>query len=148
MRSTAVADAIHGAAADDLGALMAAVDREGPEALIARLETEMLEAARRLEFEQAASLRDRVDEIRHTLAAAKGLGLAGASTAADAKPSGRGSRSGSASGGTGVPRRGGRERSDGPRRGAESPAPPEATTDSAPYPREPRRIKRRFGPDR
>ncbi|MGH7720267.1 MAG: excinuclease ABC subunit UvrB, partial [Gemmatimonadaceae bacterium] len=44
MRSTAVADAIQGAAADDLSSLMAAVDQEGPEVLLARLEGEMLEA--------------------------------------------------------------------------------------------------------
>ncbi|MGH7731008.1 MAG: excinuclease ABC subunit UvrB, partial [Candidatus Eiseniibacteriota bacterium] len=78
MRATAVADAIQGAAADDLGALMAAVDREGPEALLARLEGEMLQAARDLQFERAASLRDRMDEIRQTLAAAREMGLTGA----------------------------------------------------------------------
>jgi excinuclease ABC B subunit len=100
MQSTAVADSIRGAADDDLGALMKAVDQEGPEVLIARLEAEMLEAARRLEFERAASLRDRMEEIRHTLAAAREMGLAGA-----------------------------------------------AAADTS-YPREPRRIKRRFGPDR
>jgi excinuclease ABC subunit B len=107
MQSTAVADSIRGAADDDLGALMKAVDQEGPEVLIARLEAEMLEAARRLEFERAASLRDRMDEIRHTLAAAREMGLAGAAATAKA------------------------------------PAAPTTT-----YPREPRRIKRRFGPDR
>ena len=78
MRSTAVADAIQGADTDDLGALMAAVGQEGPEALVARLEAEMLEAARSLAFERAASLRDRIDEVRQTLAAAGEMGLAGA----------------------------------------------------------------------
>ena len=77
MRSTAVADAIQAAASDDLGSLMAAVDEQGPEVLIARLEGEMLEAARALQFERAASLRDRIDEIRHTLAAAGQAGLPG-----------------------------------------------------------------------
>jgi excinuclease ABC subunit B len=109
MRATMVADAIRDTEADDLASLMAAVDQEGPEALIARLEAEMLEAARRLEFERAASLRDRVDEIKHTLAAAREMGLAGEG-AARARLT------------TSTPRRGG--------------------------PREPRRIARRFGPDR
>ena len=81
MRSTAVADAIQGASTDDLGALMAAVGQEGPEALVARLEAEMLEAARGLAFERAASLRDRIDEVRQTLAAAEEMGLAGAGAA-------------------------------------------------------------------
>src|SRR5262249_46000859 len=77
MRSTAVADAIQAGAQDDLASLMAAVDQEGPEALIARLEGEMLEAAKALQFERAASLRDRIDEIRQTLAAAGQAGLPG-----------------------------------------------------------------------
>src|SRR5262245_15619726 len=77
MRATAVADAIQAAATDDLASLMAAVDQEGPEALIARLEGEMLEAAKALQFERAASLRDRIDEIRQTLAAAGQAGLPG-----------------------------------------------------------------------
>jgi excinuclease ABC subunit B len=108
MRATAVADTIRGSESEDLRELMSAVDREGPEALIARLEAEMLDAAKKLEFERAASLRDRVDEIRHTLAAAETIGLAGTAAVAP----------GAQAGGT----RGG--------------------------PREPRRIKRRFGPDR
>ena len=37
----------------------------------------MLEAARRLEFERAASLRDRIDEVRATLAAAEKVGVRG-----------------------------------------------------------------------
>ena len=110
MRSTAVADAIRGAETDDLNALMAAVAEEGPEALIARLEGEMLEAARALQFERAASLRDRVDEIRQTLAAAAQMGLAGAGAAG---------------------------RADAP-----------AVKHGPRGAREPRRIKRRFGPDR
>jgi excinuclease ABC subunit B len=97
MRSTAVADAIQGAAQDDLASLMAAVDQEGPEALIARLEREMLEAAKALQFERAASLRDRIDEIRQTLAAAGQAGLpgvaAGSAVAAGKTPvKGRGAR--------------------------------------------------------
>jgi excinuclease ABC subunit B len=97
MRATAVADAIQGAAQDDLASLMAAVDQEGPEALIARMEGEMLEAARALQFERAASLRDRIDEIRQTLAAAGQAGLpgvaAGAAVGAEKTPvKGRGAR--------------------------------------------------------
>jgi excinuclease ABC subunit B len=119
MRSTAVADAIQSASADDLSALMAAVDQEGPEALLARLEGEMLAAARGLEFERAASLRDRMDEIRHTLAAARQMGLTGASAA----------------GGEGE--RGAGTRTAGPR-----------ATRASRGGREPRRIKRRLGADR
>ena len=77
MRATAVADSMRGSEGQDLRELMTAMDREGPEALIARLEAEMLDAARRLEFERAASLRDRVDEIRQTLAAAAQAGMSG-----------------------------------------------------------------------
>jgi hypothetical protein len=61
----------------------------------------MLDAARKLEFERAASLRDRIDEIRATLAMAEM--------------------------GAGAGRTGGAGRSGG---------------------RAPKRIKRRFGPDR
>jgi excinuclease ABC subunit B len=110
MRSTAVADAIQSVASDDLAQLMAAVDQEGPGALIARLEGEMLEAAKALQFERAASLRDRIDEIRQTLAAAEQAGLPGVA----AGTTGAGTR-------TAVAGRG---------------------------PREPRRMARRFGPDR
>ncbi len=60
MRATSVADAI------------AHREREAPldvehltgEELIERMEAEMLEAARRLEFEKAASLRDRIEELK------------------------------------------------------------------------------------
>jgi excinuclease ABC subunit B len=75
MRSTAVADAIGGSQRDELRSLLQAAESEGAEALIARLEAEMLAAARNLEFERAASLRDRADEIRATLAAAEGMGV-------------------------------------------------------------------------
>ena len=88
MRSTAVADAIQGAADDDLRSLLSAVDEEGPEALLARLEGEMLGAARALQFERAASLRDRIDEIRQTLAAAEQAGLPGAAPAVAKHPGG------------------------------------------------------------
>jgi len=50
--------------------------------LILRLEGEMLAAARALEFEKAASLRDRMDEIRAALAMAERTGNSAALGAA------------------------------------------------------------------
>ena len=76
MQSTAVADALRGND-DDVKSLVAAAEAEGAEAMLARLERDMLDAARALEFERAASLRDRMDEIRATLTAAGTMGLAG-----------------------------------------------------------------------
>ncbi len=62
MRATSVADAIgSGKPAEEV---LTSVLAEGPEELIRRLEHEMLEAAKALEFERAASLRDRIDEVR------------------------------------------------------------------------------------
>jgi excinuclease ABC subunit B len=103
LQATSVADAMRGSEGEELKELLRTVNQDGPEALLARLEVEMLAAAGKLEFERAASLRDRIDEIRSMLAAAEAMGVGAAA--------GRGS---------------------GARRG----------------PREPRRIKRRFGPDR
>jgi excinuclease ABC subunit B len=100
LRSTSVADAIGTNAENDLQRLVRAADAGSAEELIARLESEMLDAARKLEFELAASLRDRIDDIRATLVTAGAPG------------SDLGSR-------------GRRDRAA-----------------------EPRRIKRRFGPDR
>ncbi len=71
MRATSVADAIGRGDRRDEETVAAAL-MEGPEKLLARLEGEMLEAAKALEFEKAASLRDRIDEIRSTLALAAG----------------------------------------------------------------------------
>ncbi len=76
MQATAVADAVR--PQEDAGAYLSAVGREDPETLIARLKGEMLEAARSLEFERAASLRDRIDDVRATLAAAARLGVGAA----------------------------------------------------------------------
>jgi excinuclease ABC subunit B len=101
MRATSVADAIR-PDPDPVRALLAAAQGEDPQRIIARLEQEMLEAARGLDFERAASLRDRADELREAMAAVE----QGASHAA----------------------RSARER--------------RATA------AEPRRVKRRFGPDR
>ena len=75
LKATSVADAIAGGDRDELKALLSAVEQDGAEMLLARLEGEMLEAARRLEFERAASLRDRIDEVRLTLAAAETMGV-------------------------------------------------------------------------
>jgi excinuclease ABC subunit B len=100
MRSTAVADAIHGAADDDLPGLLQAVHEEGPDALLGRLESEMLEAARALDFERAASLRDRIDEVRSMLAAAGTLGV-GADGDTTPRPRGRPGAGAGARGGRG-----------------------------------------------
>jgi excinuclease ABC subunit B len=75
MRSTSVADAMRGSQQEDLQGLLSAVRDEGPDALLGRLEAEMIAAARALDFESAASLRDRIDEVRSTLAAAGTLGI-------------------------------------------------------------------------
>ena len=86
MRSTSVADQIGTSEAEEAGAFLRSIGEGGPEAMIARLESEMLDAAKRLEFEQAASLRDRIDEVRATMAAADRMGVHGAEfgVAADA----------------------------------------------------------------
>jgi excinuclease ABC subunit B len=67
LQATGVADAARGGT-EDLSGFLSAVERDDPLELIARLEAEMLEAARKLEFERAASLRDRVDEVKSMLA--------------------------------------------------------------------------------
>ncbi len=107
MLSTSVADAVGNAGADDVQRLMLASDGNA-EDLVARLEAEMLAAAKGLEFERAASLRDRIEDVRSTLAMAGKMGVG--ENAPDVV--GAGSRG---------------------RRGQST---------------EPRRIKRRFGPDR
>jgi excinuclease ABC subunit B len=89
LQATSVADAIASAERDDVRALMSAVEEEGADALLARLEAEMLEAARNLEFERAASLRDRIDEVRATLAAATQMGVAASGSRAGAGPARR-----------------------------------------------------------
>jgi len=67
MRSTSVADAIRSDEEQALRTLLEAARGDDPEAVIARLEQEMLEAARALDFERAASLRDRAEELREAL---------------------------------------------------------------------------------
>jgi excinuclease ABC subunit B len=86
LRSTAVADAIGSSEQDELRRLLGAVDADGPEALVAQLEAEMLEAARRLEFERAASLRDRIEEVRSAVEMAARMGLPGAAGRAASGP--------------------------------------------------------------
>jgi excinuclease ABC subunit B len=76
MQATSVADAIRGVDASPSG-LVNAAEREDPSELIARLEAEMLDAARRLDFERAASLRDAVDDLRMDLAAGTVMADAG-----------------------------------------------------------------------
>ncbi len=80
LRSTAVADAVR--EGEDVGAYLGAVERDDPQELIARLEAEMLEAAKALEFERAASLRDCIEEVRGMLAGAERMGVR-AAVAAD-----------------------------------------------------------------
>jgi excinuclease ABC subunit B len=129
MRSTSVADAIR-PEEDPVRTLLAAAQGEDPRALIARLEQEMLAAARGLDFERAASLRDRADELREALAAAEG-GAGGGP--AHSGLGGRPAREG-------FSRRESRKELPG-REGR----PPRQGSLTA---KEPRRIKRRFGPDR
>jgi excinuclease ABC B subunit len=74
LQATRVADAI-AAGEDDVGGFLSAVERDDPRELIARLEAEMLDAARQLEFERAASLRDRLDDVRAALAGAERIGV-------------------------------------------------------------------------
>jgi excinuclease ABC subunit B len=96
LRTTSVADAIGREREEGVRELLAALDQESPEALIARLEAEMLEAAGALEFERAASLRDRIDEVRSTLATAAQMGLGGdvaSGQAANVADAHRGNRS-------------------------------------------------------
>src|SRR5262249_37638536 len=81
LQATSVADAIARGESQELQSLLDAVRDEGPDALLARLEGEMLDAARKLEFERAASLRDRIDEVRSTLAAASEIGVGATTTA-------------------------------------------------------------------
>ena len=71
LRSTSVADAIGRNDRREEETVALAL-QEGPAQLFARLEGEMLAAAKNLEFEKAASLRDRMDEIRDALARAAG----------------------------------------------------------------------------
>jgi excinuclease ABC subunit B len=94
LRATSVADAMGSNEQEEVGAFLRSIGRDDPQALIARLEGEMLDAAKKLEFERAASLRDSIDEVRATLAAAERLGLEGSANAVVREsPRGRGSRS-------------------------------------------------------
>jgi excinuclease ABC subunit B len=85
MRSTSVADAIGTAAENDLRRLVEAADAGSAEELVQRLESEMLEAAKKLEFERAASLRDRIDDVRAAVASGGGGEGGGAAMAASAR---------------------------------------------------------------
>nr|MDQ6926439.1 UvrB/UvrC motif-containing protein [Candidatus Eremiobacteraeota bacterium] len=75
-------------------------DTSDPVALVARLESEMKDAAKALDFEQAARVRDQLFEVRTRFAAQ--LAAAGQTTS----PSGAPAASGSASGGNGSTRQG------------------------------------------
>jgi excinuclease UvrABC nuclease subunit len=90
MRATSVADSMRSEEKEQLRGLLAAVESEGADSLLLRLEGEMLEAARALEFERAASLRDRIDEVRSTLATAGVLGVGTTDAPAPPRGTGRG----------------------------------------------------------
>jgi excinuclease ABC subunit B len=70
MKATSVADAI--GRGDKSPAADAVLLGDDSEKLLAQLEGEMLEAARALEFERAASIRDRIDDVRAALVMARG----------------------------------------------------------------------------
>ncbi|MCE9627622.1 MAG: excinuclease ABC subunit UvrB, partial [Candidatus Eisenbacteria bacterium] len=74
MRATGVADSIGRAEGKAEAAVLLGDDADR---LLAQLEGEMLEAARALEFERAASLRDRIDDVRESIARARAGGDAG-----------------------------------------------------------------------
>ena len=71
LRATGVADAI-GRAEQKAGAAVLLGD--DADRLLAQLEGEMLQAARALEFERAASLRDRIDDVRESIVRARAGG--------------------------------------------------------------------------
>ncbi len=62
--ATSVADARTEPRADEVSVLVGRLDHLGRDELIARLTREMLDAAEALEFEKAASIRDRIEEIK------------------------------------------------------------------------------------
>jgi excinuclease ABC subunit B len=70
MKATSVADAI--GRAETYAAVDPVLLGGDSERLLAQLEGEMLEAARALEFERAASIRDRIDDVRAALVMARG----------------------------------------------------------------------------
>ncbi len=75
MRATTVADSIGHETAGDVREFLSAVENQGPETLVVQLEAEMLAAAKGLEFERAASLRDRIEEIRSLASASAVYGV-------------------------------------------------------------------------
>jgi len=72
MRATSIADNIGAGEEEEARRLVSALDGQDPRELIAQLETEMMAAARSLEFERAASLRDRIEEVEQALAISRG----------------------------------------------------------------------------
>jgi excinuclease ABC subunit B len=77
MQSTSVADAIGQNQKDEVRTLLSSLDHDDPQKLIAQLEAEMLAAARLLDFERAASLRDRIEDVQSALAEAAQAGVGG-----------------------------------------------------------------------
>jgi len=90
MRATSVADAV--GRGERLAEPEALVLGDDPERLLAQLEGEMLEAAKALEFERAASLRDRIDDVRSALAMAHGAEVTAWAESGARHPRSRGAR--------------------------------------------------------
>jgi excinuclease ABC subunit B len=86
LQSTSVADAIGQGDKDEVRTLLSSLDHDDPQRLIAQLETEMLAAARVLDFERAASLRDRIEDVQAALAEAEKAGVGGVSAKPRATP--------------------------------------------------------------
>jgi excinuclease ABC subunit B len=89
LKATSVADAIRSDEEQALRTLLEAARGDDPEAVITRLEAEMLEAARALDFERAASLRDRAEELREAMVVVR-EGAAGGTSPAGPRPRTRG----------------------------------------------------------
>ncbi|HET9327965.1 MAG TPA: excinuclease ABC subunit UvrB [Candidatus Eisenbacteria bacterium] len=86
LQSTSVADAIGQGEQDEVRTLLSTLDHDDPQKLIAQLETEMLAAARVLDFERAASLRDRIEDVQAALAEAEKAGVGGVTAPARSAP--------------------------------------------------------------
>jgi len=72
LRATSVADAAQDSEEEEVDALAGALKDLDREEMIRLLKAEMTKAARRLEFEKAASLRDRIEDLEAEAALARG----------------------------------------------------------------------------
>jgi excinuclease ABC subunit B len=97
MRATSVADMIGAGEEEGAKRLVASLGGQDPRELLRQLEAEMLLAAKQLEFERAASIRDRIDEVESALTATGAEGAssdAGRARRASAEPRRRSHRFG------------------------------------------------------